>query len=731
MSFEGTQLGQYRLLRLIGSGGMGEVYLAEDARINQQVAIKVSRTEGSSYPDASSVSESARLFQREARAIAQLDHPRILPLFGYGEEQVRGETLTYIVMPYRREGSLVTWLRQRNNATFLNPQDIAAIVTQAADALQYSHDHNVIHQDVKPANFLVRNPNDANITVPDLLLTDFGIAKLSSATSHSSHTVRGTATFMAPEQWIGDPVPATDQYALAVMAYELLTGKLPFQGRQEQLMYAHLSTPPQPPSTLNPRLSAAIDIVILRALEKSPTNRYPSISAFANAFQQAVLSAPVPYVANPLTPVPPPPPSTGGDLHATLTITPSEAFTGSMRSLRLPRGRSINVQIPAAAYNGQTIQLNGVGEPYYPGGPAGAVIITLSVAPAERASNPNIPNSGNISRPVSSPNNQYEQPVILSNTVSDSHIAPTVNATPYPFPTPTPPPTPPRLNRRVGVIALVVVALIVILSSGTIFAVNTINTNNAHATATAISNIATAHVNATNTAQANAGATAFAQSNIDATSTAIVQATVIAQATATFIQENPNPYPPNSGTIVLYDPLNNSSTSQWSANSDTSFGGSCAFNNNNFYVDQTIAARFYICYANTTFSNFVFEVSMAIIKGDCGGFVFRADSNTLHLYQLAICQNGYYSLYRYVDTTGTNAVALISSTFSSNISQGYGVKNILAVVANGSSITLYVNHQQIANISDSSYQSGYIGLIADSYTNNTEVAYANARAWTL
>lgn len=301
MSLEGTQLGQYRLLQLIGSGGMGEVYLAEDARINQQVAIKVSRTETSPYPDASSAMDSARLFQREARAIAQLDHPRILPLYTYGEEQVRGETLTYIVMPYRREGSLVTWLRQRTNASMLNPQDVAAIVTQAADALQYAHVHNVIHQDVKPANFLVRSSNNASTTVPDLLLTDFGIAKLSSETSHSSHTVRGTATYMAPEQWIGDPVPATDQYALAVMAYELLTGRSPFQGRQEQLMYAHINTQPQPPSTFNPRLSSDIDRVLLHALAKNPAQRFYSIAAFANAFQQAVQSGDVPTIIKPIS----------------------------------------------------------------------------------------------------------------------------------------------------------------------------------------------------------------------------------------------------------------------------------------------------------------------------------------------------------------------------------------------------------------------------------------------
>ena len=105
MALEGLQLGQYRLLHLLGSGGMGEVYLAEDARINQQVAIKVNRSEVSSYPRGESAQDGVRLFQREARAIAKLDHPHILPLFGYGEELLNGMTLIYIVMPFRPEGS--------------------------------------------------------------------------------------------------------------------------------------------------------------------------------------------------------------------------------------------------------------------------------------------------------------------------------------------------------------------------------------------------------------------------------------------------------------------------------------------------------------------------------------------------------------------------------------------------------------------------------------------------
>src|SRR6266567_1824549 len=124
MALEGLQLGQYRLLRLLGSGGMGEVYLAEDARINQQVAIKIIRTEASPYPGSDITKDAIRLFQREARAIARLDHPHILPLFSYGEENINGATLTYIVMPFRREGSFAHWLQKHSSAGLLSPQDV-------------------------------------------------------------------------------------------------------------------------------------------------------------------------------------------------------------------------------------------------------------------------------------------------------------------------------------------------------------------------------------------------------------------------------------------------------------------------------------------------------------------------------------------------------------------------------------------------------------------------------
>lgn len=266
---------------------MGEVYLAEDTLIPRQVAIKIVRTEAQSYLNSAEAQEASRLFKKEMQAIAMLDHRNILHLIDFGEETIAGMPVTYMIMPYRKEGSLSGWLQRFKTNPLLSPADVDYMLTQAAEALQHAHDHHIIHQDVKPSNFLIReNPNDPNH--PDLLLMDFGVARLTTATTTSSQLVRGTPTYMSPEQWESKPVPASDQYALAVMVYELLTGRTPFEGRLEQVMHQHMMVPPEPPSTYNPQFSRAIDAVILRALAKKPEDRFPSILDFARAFHNAV-----------------------------------------------------------------------------------------------------------------------------------------------------------------------------------------------------------------------------------------------------------------------------------------------------------------------------------------------------------------------------------------------------------------------------------------------------------
>src|SRR5258708_3413850 len=239
MAIEELQNGRYKYLRRLGSGGMGEVYLMQDTRVNRQVAIKVLRAEGSLSPDDEKSTNSARLFEREARAIAALDHPNILPLYDFGEETSDDRSITYMVMPYCADGSLETWLHQRGEDLLPAPR-VATLIEQAAEGLQYAHEHKVIHLDVKPPNFLIRT-NRKDPLQPMLLLADFGISRNFRTVSSSSPTIRGTPAAMAPEQWSGEPVFASDQYALAVMAYEMLVGRPPFIGSMEQLMYRHFS----------------------------------------------------------------------------------------------------------------------------------------------------------------------------------------------------------------------------------------------------------------------------------------------------------------------------------------------------------------------------------------------------------------------------------------------------------------------------------------------------------
>src|SRR5579884_2623276 len=286
MPFDGLQLGNYRLLRLIGSGGMGEVYVAEDIRTPRQLAVKIARIEPQPFEQDDTFSEMKRLFHREMQVVIALDHPNILPLIDFGEMAYQQEsTLLYIVMPYRPEGSLSNWLIRQHITTALPFQDATHMILQAADALQHAHDHQIVHQDVKLANFLVREYSNRPHQ-PDLLLTDFGIARITTSGTTQSVQFRGTPAAMPPEQWDGKPVPASDQYALAVMAYQLLTGRAPFVGGMQQIMRQHFTKQPDPPGQLNPLLPAGVDDVLLRALAKSPEQRYPSILTFAQELQQ-------------------------------------------------------------------------------------------------------------------------------------------------------------------------------------------------------------------------------------------------------------------------------------------------------------------------------------------------------------------------------------------------------------------------------------------------------------
>jgi len=726
MPLEGLQLGHYRLVRLIGSGGMGEVYLAEDTRITRQVAIKVMRTEAAPYPDANATNEGARLFQREMQAITVLDHPHILPLIDFGEEHVNITTISYMVMPFRQEGSLTNWLQERGNADTLSPQDVAYFISQAADALQHAHDHQLIHRDVKPSNFLIRS-RAGDPDHPDLLLADFGIAKFAAATTTTSQSIRGTPAYMAPEQWDGQPVPATDQYALAMMAYQLLTGNLPFQGGPSQVMRQHFTALPPSPSTLNPRISPAVDAVILRALEKKAEDRFPSVADFAQAFQAAVQGreAPSSALAWGVT--------RGSDIRATLAISRREAMVGTSRMLTLPGGRRVSVFVPEGTLDGQVIRLEGEGESSSSGGPTGALILTIAVQQAEathpvsdassaettvRASNPRlqaIPSQVNTtdstlpasnpqlpSIPRSIPYEGVDSTLPASNQGLWEETRPTLYGTYEAYGTS---PRRPGLSPSMTILLVGVVFIVVVASVGLFAVLRSHQVANNPATATATTP-------ASPTGQANS--TATTQVN----------------ATATFIAQNLNPYPPNTGTLVLFDPLSdNSQGYNWGEGTNDTSG--CQFTGGAYQVSIAANTAQFCTAHNLDVSNFAFEVLMTIIQGDCGGIVFRSDHAELNGYFLRVCADGRYKLFLTVNGKVNNYVT--SSRFGSAFNTGLNQSNQIAIVANGSTITLYVNRQQIDTLTDSTYSTGLIGVGAydEKVTRATVVAFSNARVWML
>ncbi len=267
-------------------------------------------------------------------------------------------------------------------------------------------------------------------------------------------------------------------------------------------------------------------------------------------------------------------------------------------------------------------------------------------------------------------------------------------------------------------------------STATAFAAATARTK-AASTATAASNAtATANANATEIAIAAATATvqANAQATVSAVATATAQTNAQATATASAIAANLNPYPPGRGTLALNDALrDNSKGNNWDTNATN-----CAFTGGTYHVSAPNISSLATCAARSTnFSNFAYEVQMTIIKGDTGGILFRANATNNTSYIFYVSQAGRYEL---VLCPGTTCHDIIPTAPSPAIIQGLNKPNLLAVVALGNTLTLYVNHQQVGQVTDSTFNQGQIGLVAHAFAtagHPTEVMYSNVRVWTL
>ena len=273
----GSRLGQYEVQDFIGQGAMGLVYRAYHAQLERTGAVKVMQAIS---PDPDTVAR----FRHEAQAIAKMRHPNIVDVYDFGEF----EGTPYMIVEYVPGGSLAGRMAEGRLDRFRVLRYLRGI----AAGLDYAHDHGVVHRDVKPANVLLAADDTP-------VLADFGLAKLLQGSSLKSMTgvTTGTPAYMAPEQVTGSRVgPPADRYSLATIAYEMLTGVIPFDGQAlMELLYAQVHREPPPPSERDPSLGPRVDAVVMRGLAKDPAARWESSTAFVDALA-AALAAPAPAV---------------------------------------------------------------------------------------------------------------------------------------------------------------------------------------------------------------------------------------------------------------------------------------------------------------------------------------------------------------------------------------------------------------------------------------------------
>jgi serine/threonine protein kinase len=265
---DGGLRGNYKLTQLLGQGGFAEVYLGEHIHLGSKAAIKVL----SMRLDESGIQQ----FRQEAITLKSLNHPNIVKIldFGFDDRQI-----PYLIMEYAPNGTLG---KRHRPGQIVPIPTVVDYIKQIALALQYAHDNRIIHRDIKPANMLI-DQNNA------ILLSDFGIARVVQTYSVGTNHVAGSFQYMAPEQASRKPVYASDQYSLAIVAYQWLCGKLPFEGDYAQLMHQHLTQAPPPfPATLN--IPASVETTIMKALAKDPQQRFATVKEFAQELESGLTS---------------------------------------------------------------------------------------------------------------------------------------------------------------------------------------------------------------------------------------------------------------------------------------------------------------------------------------------------------------------------------------------------------------------------------------------------------
>jgi serine/threonine protein kinase len=273
----GTEIGGFVIEKQLAEGGMGSVYQASQLGFSEPVALKIL------LPEYSEDREYRQRFQQEAMLMQALRHPHIVPIFAFGEEN----GVMFFAMHLVRGPSLFELLLRRRFSPLTGWQ----ILNPVAQALDYAHKQRIIHRDIKPGNILVEAIDKQGNRGNHVFLSDFGLSKVVGAASLTKTGVSlGTPHYMAPEQVMGQPLTSqTDVYSLAVVMYEVLTGRLPFYGtKPQEVAFKHVDEAPPSPRSLHPDFPKTLEHVLMRALSKFARDRYATAGEFSMAYARAV-----------------------------------------------------------------------------------------------------------------------------------------------------------------------------------------------------------------------------------------------------------------------------------------------------------------------------------------------------------------------------------------------------------------------------------------------------------
>lgn len=654
---EGTSLGRYQLLGRLGRGGMSEVYLAYDEGMDRNVALKVVSSTQSDYLER---------FQREADAISNLDHPHILPAYDYGAQ----EPWHYLVMPNIENGTL----RHRLDHGALSLEDADEMLRQIASALQAAHDHGIIHRDIKPSNILLRDDHYA-------YLADFGLAKAMDGGSELTQTgaLLGTPEYMAPDLADGPATTSSDIYALGVLLYQMVAGRVPFTGETPVSVYMkHVREQPLPPSFYNSSVPHSIDQVVLRALEKDPRRRYQSAQELADAFTQARLQ---PSIHE--TQEMPPYSTIQETMHQSVGDTPlpstSRRFGRQARQARQAR------QNRNPSSHGRRLIL--------PGNPTTPPTTVFS-------------RRRRVTAPIPENSEGSGQQAVATQIAADP-VTPQVSVrrrTTESIHT-----TPHLPRRRANTLTFTIIAvgllLFVVLpiAGFSYYAAH----NHVTPTATPVQPSTAQPTQAVPTATPQAVATATTPLGVQPQGTATA---LLAAAT--------------SGTPLTYTLANNPG-GLW-----TEDAVHCVFAGGSYHVKTLQANTLQSCpLTKSVQDNVTLQVDVTLLNGNHAGMLFRVNSD--QFYDFEITDTGECFLRRHDPGDGNNYASILPPTKSSAIAP-VGQKNTLTVIANGGTFRLYVNGTAIGNLlQDSTYSVGGLALVSGTLVSATyaEASFSNLKVY--